>query len=77
MQLVTCRNNIDNPFIIDGDVDDAEEGEMACLSYPEKQGETWKWQRDTIYVKDGKFRFGGNINDLRSALLSFLSYSNG
>ena len=61
MLLVACRSNIDNQFIIDGRIDGAEEGEMICLSFPIKHGEIWKWQRDTTYVKNGKFRFSGNV----------------
>ena len=78
MLLVACRSNIDNQFIINGHIDEAEEGEMICLSFPIKQGEIWKWQRDTTYVKKGKFRFRGNINDLRSASLTFqnMDYAN-
>lgn len=76
--LVACRSNINNQFIIDGRIDGAEEGEMICLSYPVKQGEIWKWQRDTTYVNNGKFRFSGNVNDLRSASLTFpnMDYAN-
>lgn len=76
--LVACRSNINNQFIIDGRIDGAEEGEMICLSYPVKQGEIWKWQCDTTYVKKGIFRFSGNVNDLRSASLTFqnMDYAN-
>ena len=78
MLLVACRSNIDNQFIINGHIDGAEEGEMICLSFPVKHGEIWKWQRDTTYVKNGKFRFSGNVNNLRSASLTFqnMDYAN-
>ncbi|MEE1103877.1 MAG: DUF4369 domain-containing protein, partial [Alistipes sp.] len=78
MLLVACRSNIDNQFIIDGHIDGAEEGEMICLSFPVKHGEIWKWQRDTTYVKNGKFRYSGNVNNLRSASLTFqnMDYAN-
>ena len=78
MLLVACRSNIDNQFIINGHIDGAEEGEMICLSFPIKHGEIWKWQRDTTYVKNGKFRFSGNVNNLRSASLTFqnMDYAN-
>ena len=78
MLLVACRSDVGNQFIIDGRTDGAEEGEMICLSFPVKQGEIWKWQRDTTYVKNGKFRFSGNVCNLRSASLTFqnMDYAN-
>lgn len=78
MLLVACRNDVGNQFIIDGRIDGAEEGEMICLSFPIKQGEIWKWQRDTTYVKNEKFRFSGNVCNLRSASLTFqnMDYAN-
>lgn len=71
MLFAACGSNVDTQFIISGRIDGSEEGEMICLSYPVKQGEIWKWQRDTSYVINEIFRFDGNINDLRSASLTF------
>lgn len=78
MLLASCRSNIDNQFTIDGCIDGAEEGEMICLSYPIKQGEIWKWQRDTTYISEERFCFRGCIDDLRAASLSFpnMDYAN-
>lgn len=78
MLFVACRSNMGNQFIIDGRIDGAEEGEMICLSYPIKQGEIWKWQRDTTYIRGEHFCFSGCIDDLRAASLSFpnMDYAN-
>lgn len=78
MLFVACRSNVGNQFIIDGRIDGAEEGEMICLSYPIKQGEIWRWQRDTTYIREERFGFSGCIDDLRAASLTFqnMDYAN-
>ena len=78
MLFVACRSNVGNQFIIDGRIDGAEEGEIICLSYPIKQGEVWKWQRDTTYIRGERFCFRGCTDDLRAASLTFsnMDYAN-
>lgn len=78
MLFMSCSSNVDNQFIIDGRINGAEEGEMICLSYPIKQGEIWKRQYDTTYLRGGRFCFRGCIDDLRAASLSFpnMDYAN-
>lgn len=78
MLFMSCSSNVDNQFIIDGRIDGAEEGEMICLSYPIKQGEIWKRQYDTTYLRGGRFCFRGYIDDLRAASLTFpnMDYAN-
>lgn len=76
--LGACCSNSYNQFVIDGRINGAEEGEMVCLSYPIKQGEIWKWQRDTTYIQKGHFSFSGYIDDFRPASLTFqnMDYAN-
>lgn len=76
--LIACRSNVSNQFIIDGHIEGTEDGEMICLSYPIKQGEIWKWQRDTTYIRGERFCFSGCIDDLRAASFTLpnMDYAN-
>lgn len=68
---ISCSSNDrSESFTLEGEVANATENEMICLSYPIKRGDVWYEHTDTTYIKDGKFQFSGTTCDLVPALLS-------
>lgn len=67
---VACGRD-DARFTLEGRLGGAEEGEMVCLSYPMKRGDTWYEQVDTAYVENGSFSFEGVVEDVVPAYLHF------
>ena len=70
----SCDNGINayvDSFTLEGEMTDAIENEMICLSYPVKRGDVWYEHIDTTYIKDGKFQFSGKTHDVVPAQLFF------
>lgn len=69
--LVVACGRDDARFTLEGRLGSAEEGEMVCLCYPIKRGDTWYEEVDTAYVESGTFSFEGVVADVVPAYLHF------
>lgn len=69
--LVVACGRDDARFTLEGRLGSAEEGEMVCLCYPTKRGDTWYEEVDTTHVESGTFSFEGVVADVVPAYLHF------
>lgn len=68
---VACSSSTNSNFVVYGTINNAQDGEMICLSYPIEHDGIWYEQCDTTYIHGGRFRFDGNVDGLVPAGLSF------
>ena len=69
--LWSCNHGKSTSFTINGQIDDVKDSTEIFLTYFTLGNGIWKEITDTTYLKNRKFYFRGNINDLTAAYLGF------
>lgn len=69
--LFCCNKKNSNTFILDGEINGLRDSSMILLSYLLLINDKYTEVNDTAYIKDSRFIFKNNIDDLIAAFLSF------
>jgi len=67
----SCNQGKSTSFTINGQIEDVKDSTKLFLTYFTLNNGNWNERTDTAYVKNNKFYFKGNINDLTAAYLVF------
>jgi len=69
--LWSCNHEKSTSFTVNGQIEDVKDSTEIFLSYFTFNNGIWNYITDTAYVKNKKFHFKGNIDDLTAGYLGF------